>query len=359
MSQDTAAPAAPVTVEAAVVVEEGHKVFVGNLSFQTTKEELAEHFSKPTPALKADIITRNVRSLGYGFVAFETLAQAEEAVKRYNQSELSGRTINVEVAKPKVEHPPREPKPRNRSKKSKAAAAAAADGDSNDAANPEAAPTGTSSEGEKDASADEGRKKGRRSNRPRRKAKSKAEAKEGDESATNGEAAAAEGDRESAGKRRNRRKGPNAGAAAGGSNGVEATFTAAAPAEPRAPRPQGPPSKTTVFVANLPFSMKDEGLKELFKEFKVTSARVVRRQGSGRSKGYGFVELVDEAEQHRVLDKMKDVTTDGRELSIGIARSENPANAAEDGKDAAGAAAPANKSGDNWKEESNSDSNWV
>ncbi|KAF9972012.1 hypothetical protein BGZ73_004938 [Actinomortierella ambigua] len=345
MSQDTAAP---VAAEATIVAEEGHKVFVGNLSFQTTKEELAAHFNKPTPALKADIITRNIRSLGYGFVAFETLAQAEEAVKLYNQTELGGRTINVEVAKPKVEHPPREPKQRIRSKKAKAAAAAAAADGETEAA----APAATSSEGEKeaksDASADEGKKKGRRPNRPRRKAKSKAEAKEGEETTANGgepaaaAPAAAEGEKESTGKKRNRRKGA-------GANGAGAEHQ-----EPRAPRVQGPPSETTVFVANLPFSMKDEGLKELFKEFKVTSVRVVRRQGSGRSKGYGFVELVDEAEQLRVLEKMKNVTTDGRELSIGIARSENPVNAADEAKPAAAVADP----DANWKEEPSKSGDW-
>ncbi|KAF9436297.1 hypothetical protein BGZ76_004363, partial [Entomortierella beljakovae] len=88
------------------------------------------------------------------------------------------------------------------------------------------------------------------------------------------------------------------------------------------PRPVGPPSKTTVFVANLPFSMDDNGLKALFADFKVKSAHVVCRKASGRSKGFGFVELEDEEEQLNVLEKMKDAKSEGRELVIKIALSE-------------------------------------
>lgn len=63
-------------------------------------------------------------------------------------------------------------------------------------------------------------------------------------------------------------------------------------------------------------------MKELFAQFKVASAHVVRRHGNGRSKGFGFVELVDEAEQQNVLEKMKDAKADGRELVIKVALSE-------------------------------------
>ncbi|KAG0222146.1 hypothetical protein BGW42_006854, partial [Actinomortierella wolfii] len=278
--------------------------------------------------LKADIITRNVRSLGYGFVAFETLAQAEEAVKNFDKSELGGRTINVEVAKPKVEHPPREPKQKKKNKKAKAAAAnatTAAEGENKDDANAANADAPASADADKEAksegSAEEGKKKGKRSNRSRRKAKAKANANaNGDEAAAaatpapNGESAApatSEGEKESTGKRRKRRN-----KAANGGDHQQSTGAE------RAPRVQGPPSKTGVFVANLPFNMKDDGLKELFSEYKVVSARVVVQRYSGRSRGYGFVEFADEAEQQKVLSKMKTITVNGREVSVSIAHSE-------------------------------------
>ncbi|KAF9130873.1 hypothetical protein BGX30_013318 [Mortierella sp. GBA39] len=279
------------------VEEDGHKVFVGNLSFQTTEAELSELFSKPTPVLRANIITHGTRSRGYGFVAYETLAQAQQAATTYNKIELGGREINVEVAKPKVERAPAAPKAKT-PKQPKA--------DTLDA-----------TEGDADVKPRTGR------NRPRGSRKSNRNKNEGEEgtaaedvsSPASADGEAKEGARRKRSNRRSGRKGAN-GDAAATEGGV------AASAAPSAPRQVGPPSKTTVFVANLPFSMEDAGLKELFAQFKVASAHVVRRRGSGRSKGFGFVELVDEAEQQNVIEKMKDATADGRELVIKVALSE-------------------------------------
>ncbi|KAF9543517.1 hypothetical protein EC957_000793 [Mortierella hygrophila] len=280
------------------VEEDGHKVFVGNLSFQTTEAELSELFSKPTPVLRANIITHGTRSRGYGFVAYETLAQAQQAATTYNKIELGGREINVEVAKPKVERAPAAPKAKT-PKQPKA--------DTLDA-----------TEGDADVKPRTGR-----NNRPRGSRKSNRNKNEGEEgtaaedvsSPASADGEAKEGARRKRSNRRSGRKGAN-GDAAATEGGV------AAAAAPSAPRQVGPPSKTTVFVANLPFSMEDAGLKELFAQFKVASAHVVRRRGSGRSKGFGFVELVDEAEQQNVIEKMKDATADGRELVIKVALSE-------------------------------------
>ncbi|KAI1317710.1 hypothetical protein EDD11_008016 [Mortierella claussenii] len=298
MSQDTA-PATQVQVE-----EDGHKVFVGNLSFQTTEAELAELFGKPTPALRANIITRGARSLGYGFVAYETLAQAEEAAKTHNKTELGGREINVEVAKPRQERAPKE----KISKQSKG----------EDNANKDA------TEGDAEVKPRTGRNARSRSNRNKNRNKNRNEGEEGaqDESATTPAAGTSGEAKEGSGRRkRNSRRGRKTG---------DASAEGASSSTPSAPRPVGPPSKTTVFVANLPFTMEDEDLKGLFVAFKVANAHVVRRRGSGRSKGFGFVELVDEAEQLNVLEKMKDAKADGRELVIKIALSEEQVSEKED-----------------------------
>lgn len=50
--------------------------------------------------MQAQIIKRGTRSLGYGFVTYETEAEAQKAVQLLNKKELSGREINVEGAKP-------------------------------------------------------------------------------------------------------------------------------------------------------------------------------------------------------------------------------------------------------------------
>jgi len=96
--------------------------------------------------------------------------------------------------------------------------------------------------------------------------------------------------------------------------------------EPRPRRaPSGEPSKTTVFVANLPFDLNDEGLAAVFTGFKLKSAKVVTRRGTGRSKGFGFVEVESEAEQLRLLAAPTFVSQE-RELNVKIALSdERPA----------------------------------
>ena len=96
------------------------------------------------------------------------------------------------------------------------------------------------------------------------------------------------------------------------------------------------PSTTTLFVANLPFSVEDDKLKELFKETKVKSAHVVKRR-NGRSKGFGFVEFENEADQKAALDKINKQVVDGRELSVRVALNQD----LKDEKPAEGAPAPA------------------
>ncbi|KAF9902760.1 hypothetical protein EC991_004572 [Linnemannia zychae] len=245
--------------------------------------------------LRANIITHGTRSRGYGFVAYETLAQAEQAAVTYNKTELGGREINVEVAKPKVERAPKAKTP----KQPKAEKEATESGDAADV-KPR---TGRNNRS----------RASRKTNRNKNEGEEGTAAEEPASPTTNGEVK--EGARR---KRSSRRSGRKANGDAAATEGG----AAAAPSTPSAPRQVGPPSKNTVFVANLPFAMEDAGLKELFAQFKVASAHVVRRRGSGRSKGFGFVELVDEAEQQNVLEKMKDAKADGRELVIKVALSE-------------------------------------
>lgn len=76
-----------------------------------------------------------------------------------------------------------------------------------------------------------------------------------------------------------------------------------------------------MFVANLPFIVEDENLKEIFAEFHVKEAHVVRRR-NGRSKGYGFVELTNEEDQRRALQTLDKIEIEGREVIIKAAMSE-------------------------------------
>jgi RNA recognition motif-containing protein len=78
-----------------------------------------------------------------------------------------------------------------------------------------------------------------------------------------------------------------------------------------------------LFVANLGFNVDDVALHELFTEagIKVVSARIVRRRwGQPRkSKGYGFVEVGDEAEQQKAMEALQGKEVGGRNIAVKIA----------------------------------------
>ena len=87
-------------LEATTLQELGKKVFIGNLSFATKEDHLRELFGKHGEISDVQIIHRGARSLGYGFVTFTTLEEAEKAVAATDKNEIDGRPINVEIAKP-------------------------------------------------------------------------------------------------------------------------------------------------------------------------------------------------------------------------------------------------------------------
>ena len=88
------------------------------------------------------------------------------------------------------------------------------------------------------------------------------------------------------------------------------------------------PSKTTLFVANLPYATTDDDLNKIFKDYKLVSVHVAR-MNNGCSKGYGFVELENEEEQLKALESVKDVVLEGRSIYLKIALSEQKVPALE------------------------------
>jgi len=90
-------------------------------------------------------------------------------------------------------------------------------------------------------------------------------------------------------------------------------------------------SKTTLFVANLPFSLDDDGFAKIVGELglKPKAAHVVKKR-NGRSKGYGFVEFENEGDQKKALDGLNKKTVEGRELSVKVALTEQPVKEEED-----------------------------
>ena len=76
-----------------------------------------------------------------------------------------------------------------------------------------------------------------------------------------------------------------------------------------------------LYVGNLPFSANDDSLREMFtKAGQVESARVITDRDSGRSKGFGFVEMLTEQEAADAITKFNGVDFEGRSLTVNEAR---------------------------------------
>jgi RNA recognition motif-containing protein len=82
---------------------EKNKLYVGNLSWETTENSLQDAFAECGEVVSAKIITdRNTnRSKGFGFVEMASDEAAEKAIEQFNGKELDGREIRVNLAKPK------------------------------------------------------------------------------------------------------------------------------------------------------------------------------------------------------------------------------------------------------------------
>lgn len=85
------------------------KLFVGGLSWNTTDDTLREAFAQHGTVASAQIIFDKMsgRSKGFGFVEFESDEEADAAIAALNGTELDGRTITVNEARPMGERPPR------------------------------------------------------------------------------------------------------------------------------------------------------------------------------------------------------------------------------------------------------------
>lgn len=76
-----------------------NKLYVGNLNYATTEETLREKFSQFGSVVSVNIISGR----GFGFVEMESAEAATKAKDSLNGSELDGRTIKVDIARPKRE----------------------------------------------------------------------------------------------------------------------------------------------------------------------------------------------------------------------------------------------------------------
>jgi len=237
------------------------KVFVGNLSFSTTETELAQEFEAAGKVVSANIITRGPRSLGYGFVEMDNENDANNAVKLLDKKEIGGRPINVEVAKVRTE---------------------------SDSSN-------TTDANAKNA----GR---RRQPRGPRDNNTSGAPKSGNSSSG--------APRDQSGSSR-----PS------GSTGPRKERTQGQQTNTRVQEEPRTLSTDTLFVANLPFALTDEGLAKMMNDSSLSFAKanVATKKRTGRSKGFGFIVFANQEDQKKALDALNNKDLDGRPLSVKVA----------------------------------------
>ncbi len=80
----------------------------------------------------------------------------------------------------------------------------------------------------------------------------------------------------------------------------------------------------TLYVGNLPYQTTEAELKELFEEYgEVNSAKIITDRETGRSRGFGFVEISEESAQ-KAIDSLNGANFGGRNLKVNEARERKP-----------------------------------
>ncbi len=79
--------------------------------------------------------------------------------------------------------------------------------------------------------------------------------------------------------------------------------------------------KNNLYVGNLPWSVTSEELEEMFAPFgAIQSARVITDRETGRSRGFGFVEMVSEEDAEAAIEALHESDCHGRNLVVNVAR---------------------------------------
>ena len=80
-----------------------------------------------------------------------------------------------------------------------------------------------------------------------------------------------------------------------------------------------------IYVGNLPYTTDDSELESTFSQFgQVDSARVITDRETGRSKGFGFVEMNSDDEATQAIEKLNGTQLGGRQITVSEARPQQP-----------------------------------
>ncbi|KAL9045715.1 MAG: hypothetical protein Q9214_001289 [Letrouitia sp. 1 TL-2023] len=275
---------------------EGRRLYIGNLAYATSEGELKEFFTGfSIESTSIPTNPRTTRPVGYAFVDLSTADEAQKAIIELSGKEILDRKVSVQLAR----------KPETAAEKAEAVASGGEGVSGN--------------EGRRRASG-RGRGRGRgRGGRGGRGGRSRQANTNGPTNVPGQVAPLTETTNESA--------------------VVEtvADGTEAKPRSPRQPRQRGPPedgipSKNKVMVANLPYNLSEDKLKELFADYQPSAAKIALRpiprfmvkklQARGeprKGRGFGFVSLASEELQQRAVSEMNGKEVEGREIAVKVA----------------------------------------
>ncbi|KAK6335821.1 hypothetical protein TWF730_003198 [Orbilia blumenaviensis] len=280
-----------------VAAAEGRRLYIGNLAYTTTEDQLKEFFKGYSiESVSIPVNPRTSRAVGYAFVDVAKKEEADKAITELSGKEILERKVSVQVAR-----------------------------------KPGTSPAAAANSGEATNNGDKrGPRRGGRGGFRGGRGGARGGARFRENNATTAAPAA-----------------DPAPSAAAHSTPVTATTEApktteapAADAEkgPRAPRrKRGPPengvaSTTKVMVANLPYELSEAALKDLFAAYNPESAKIALRpiprfmvrklQARGeprKGRGFGFVTLPSEEMQKKAVDEMNGKVVEGREIAVKVA----------------------------------------
>ena len=87
-----------------------------------------------------------------------------------------------------------------------------------------------------------------------------------------------------------------------------------------------------IYVSNLSFNVQDEDLREFFTPYgEVTSAKIIMDKMTNRSRGFGFVEMSDDAAGEKAITELNEAVVEGRTVKVMVAKPKEERPARNDG----------------------------
>ncbi|MBN1495964.1 MAG: RNA-binding protein [Spirochaetes bacterium] len=76
-----------------------------------------------------------------------------------------------------------------------------------------------------------------------------------------------------------------------------------------------------IYVGNLPYSVNDADLEKMFSQFgSVTESKIITDRDTGRSKGFGFIEMPNQTEGEEAIKQLDGKDMDGRNIKVNVAK---------------------------------------